>query len=87
MNDIIKNLEEIKDEAIIHIVLNDSQEFLIKNCSRVDFTIYNSNFYFIAEVVEKLSGNRKFHTKGTLIELNAEDVKSYTELGSCKENE
>jgi len=77
MNNIGKALEELPDESLVHVVFKSGDEFLLKNFERVDFTVYNSDSYLLARVVEKLVGDKAFHTPSTLIEVNQGDIQSF----------
>ena len=77
MSDIGKTLEELPEESVVHVVFKSGDEFLLKCFERVDFSIYDSGSYLLARVVEKLVGDKAFHSPSTLIEINQNDIHSF----------
>ena len=77
MSDISKTLVELPDESVVHVVFKSGDEILLKDFERVDFSIYDSDSYLLARVVEKLVGNKAFHTPSTIIEINQDDIHSF----------
>ena len=68
------SLVEITDEDLVRISMRSSEEFELSNCEVVDESIYGNRTTLIADVVQKLAGDERFHRLGTTLGFSAQDV-------------
>lgn len=75
MKDIISILEAIPNGEIVHLIFNDGTEIEVSDCEKVDESIYDKSDLVLADVIRKITGDKRFHTQGTKIEFQAQDIK------------
>ncbi len=68
------SLEDVADGVLVTIKLRGGEEFELTDCEIVDESIYGNSTTILANVVQKLKGDKRFHTPGTKLEFSAHDV-------------
>jgi len=76
LKELARKLESMADGEHLRVSFKSGEELLLSDCEIVDVTISGNRTTLMANVVEKVLGDKRFHKPATKIEFYGKDILS-----------